>query len=287
MTTGILSLGHPVCAVLKRCRGRPIHEPEPAPGHYRATRKHIVLDQREAEQVSPFDRLIKSRLSPTFLAVGLALLSTPFVATALVGASISPCSACSADGAQPISLASAVAIAIVAVGAAGFVGGAVGGWFVRRSPLRGLFVAVAVAWPVAVTTLPIVPTLRGETYGTGYVCIDTCSAQILSGQPLSGLTAYAQSVFFGAIFILPPALAIGFAIAAWVARRRDHARLTAALGLAACGSINLWSVTDAGLPFLCLVVGALIWVSPYWVRWYRERPQVAMLISPPRATSIP
>lgn len=63
-------------------------------------------------------------------------------------------------------------IALVAVVTAGYIGGAIGGRFVRRAPLLGLLLAVAIAWPVAIATLPILPTLAGEAYATGYVCIE-------------------------------------------------------------------------------------------------------------------
>ncbi|MDO8483429.1 MAG: hypothetical protein Q7S35_00625 [Candidatus Limnocylindrales bacterium] len=238
----------------------------------------------EPEDESAVDRLILSRLGPTLLAVAAALVSTPFVATAIVTMSASPFGPELDSGPPPIDFAHAVPIALVAVVTAGLIGGAIGGRFVRRAPLSGLLLAVAFAWPVAIATLPIVPTLRGELYATGFFCFDVCTPEIRSGDLLSGLTAYGGSVLAGIISILTATIAIVLAIGAWVARRRDHARVAAVLGLAAYGTFNLVSVlgrTGDGLPFLCLVVGAVIWVAPYWARWERVRPRAATAAGPP------
>jgi hypothetical protein len=259
-----------------------------------ATLRAVFVDghQREGEpviqeQVRPIpseasrsDQVVTSRLGPVLLAVTLSILSVPIVAIALVGGSNTAC-LCSGDGPGSLDWASAVAIALVAVLAAGIIGGSIGGRFVRRAPLWGLIIAVAVAWPVAIITLPVLPTILGVTFNTAYVCIDACSPQISAGEPLSGLTAYGQSLEAGVLLVVPAGLAIAFAIAAWVATRRNHVRVGAACALVAYASLNLWS--DVGLPFLCLVVGAVIWVSPYWLRWERTRAQVAVEPSPAEA----
>lgn len=105
-----------------------------------------------------------------------------------------------------------------------------------------------------------------------------CNPSIQSGEPLSGMIAHARSVVVATFFVTPIAIAVAIAIGAWLANRLNHARVAAVLGLAAYTTIHQFSVVsrDAGwLPFLCLVLGALIWVAPSWARWERQKPSPA------------
>jgi hypothetical protein len=204
-------------------------------------------------------------------ALALALLSTPLAALAIAHASdISTCEQCVLGGvnAPPaLTFGQALPIAFLAVLAAGLVGGIVGGWMVRRSPAAGLVVAVLVAWPVAIATLPVVPTLTGSAFTYGFECIGSCGpvTSTSAGGLFSGIALYGLALLVGGIAVVPPLVAI---VCGYFARRAlkgsGDQRVVAVWGLLGVAAINI--ATFFSLAFGALVIGALIWVSPYWRR---------------------
>lgn len=212
------------------------------------------------------DRIVRVRMWPIVSAAVLGLASMPRVAAAIVDATTPNLRQSYYTFPPPLDPGQAMPIALLAVLAAGLVGGGVGGAVVRRSPVAGLVLAVLTAWAVAIATLPILPTLWGEPFAAGFMCIDGCSAEIRGGEPLSGIVAYAQSVPLGAVEILPPVLALILGLAARFVLKHKRRGLAALLGIAAVASLNFWSVLEGSMAFLCLAIGAVIWVAPYWYR---------------------
>jgi hypothetical protein len=217
-------------------------------------------------------RLVRSPIGPTLTALVLALISAPFVAFAIVRESVPPWIG---PFDEPVDPGIAIAIACIAVIAGGLVGGTIGGRLLRRSPVAGLLVAVAVAWPIAIATLPMVPTLLGVEYRTAFGCISSCNPTIRAGDLASGAISYAASVFSGVFLIVPPVGALALAIAAWVASRRHRPIVAIVLGLSAVTSYNFWSIVGSSSwhslggaegPFALLVIGAVMWVALYWPR---------------------
>ncbi len=172
-----------------------------------------------------------------------------------------------------------MAMALVAVATAGLVAGEIGRRALRRSPVQALLLVVAVAWPVAITTLPIVPALVGYSFSAMGTCFGGCNPglwpALTSADLLSGATLYAGSLVLASVTIVPLALALTFVVAgrrAYPAQREK----AAALGLLAIACLNAPWVVEilgsdpqavwdyAGLAFACLVMGAVLWVAPYW-----------------------
>jgi hypothetical protein len=214
--------------------------------------------------VNAFDRVVRTGLWQVLSALVLSLLSAPLVSIAIANATVPPVQAQPGRFPAPLDAASAMPIALVAVIAAGIAGGAVGGRFVRRSPVAGLIAAVSVAWAVAIVTLPLVPTLRSEAFATGFMCLDGCSATILGGELQSGLVAYVQSVPLGAVLIVPPVLACVFLVLTWYARRLRVRVLVGLFALATVASLDFVSIWEGWRAFALLVGGAVLWVVPYW-----------------------
>jgi hypothetical protein len=212
-------------------------------------------------------RVVDRRGGPIIVALGLALVSTPFAAVAIHSSSIplepgyclQP--ACY-PGRGPISIEMALLMALLAVTAAAVVGGGLGGALGATRPIGGLLVAVFVAWPVAIATLPILPTLTGVPYFGVDFCLPNCEPMIVAGVPLSGVSAYGWSLYLGLTGLVEVGALlalIAFAFARW-----RHRRIAAVIGLAAFVSLNLWSVIEALPAAAALIVGAVIWVVPFW-----------------------
>ncbi len=204
---------------------------------------------------------------PLLLALGLSLLSAPIVAWALT---IEPGPLNSHGWEQP-ALGQAVVVALVAVVMAGLVGGGIGGLVVREHPTTGALVAIALAWPVALSTLPIIATVVGARVQQAYICRESaCGFAIDYANPLSGVGAYALSVAMSAVLGVPALLAVGCLVGSWVmVRRADGGIASAALVVVAYACLHLpWVVivvfagSAVGLvAFACLAVGVVVWVA--------------------------
>jgi hypothetical protein len=152
-------------------------------------------------------------------------------------------------------------IALIAVSAAAIAGGTLGGLLLPRRPLLGLFVALAVAWPVAIASLPLGPWLTHTPYQAGVFCFDYCSANLQGSHPLSGVGVYLVGGVIGVVAVVPVVVA---AIASWLAvraRRRQRTTLAAAIVILAYLPLQVWFLleVDAVVPLACLAIGAYIW----------------------------
>lgn len=215
------------------------------------------LVMRLREFVTP---RISGRFGPLKLALVLAFLATPAV---FVYIGFPDWRTYYKDAGRPPLPAEAFLMAVFAVGAAGVAGGAMGALVVRRRPVIGLAIAMTVAWPVAIASLPIVPTVLRIPWATSDVCLFTCSGEIRAGDLLSGAAAYAESLeglvvmaMFTGIVAVPVILVLGYL--AWQTHIRPFG---AAVVVGAYGWANFMSVSAAPLPFIALAVGVLIWAG--------------------------
>ena len=203
-------------------------------------------------------RLAQARFGPLLLALALALVSTPLAALTIIGV------ATNAHGnPQPIGVDLALKMALLAVLAGALAGGSVGGIVVRRRPVQGLALAVAVAWPVAIATLPVVPNLLGTHLYAAKGCVDTCFPLIDSASPASALWGYVLATAGGTVYSLIPALLL-----VWGGRRaarQGRQQAAAGLWLGAVLAINWGSMFLGAQAGAGLLVGAVLWVVPYWL----------------------
>jgi hypothetical protein len=220
-------------------------------------------------------RAADRRPGPVIAAIGLGLLSSPLAASAIASLRISSWDHHPALGDPAL----AGPMAVVAVTLAGLIAGSVAGRVVRDAPVRGLLLAIAIAWPVALLSLPIVPLVRGVDFAAWTLCIDSC------GEPthglLAGATLYLVDIVFG-VAVLPLVIPL-VVMALLVARRGGRPGMVAVLATLCLvlfygwWAVFTWAPDDTrpfgqpGLPFdnpvyafACLVVGAIVWVMPYW-----------------------
>jgi hypothetical protein len=199
--------------------------------------------------------------SPRFAALCLGLLSTPFAVAAIVSSSTPPYG--NRDGVEPVSFGVALLVALGAVTAGSLAGGILGGSVVRKQPVLGLALALVVAWPVAIATLPLLPALLGWPY-QAYVCTDGCTPWITAEVPLSGLTEYAgmlATALYG-----PGEVAGVLALIAIVLARSNHRIFASVFTIAAFVALNFWSIAatpGATTAMIALVAGSVIWAGPY------------------------
>lgn len=200
--------------------------------------------------------LAQGPAGPTVLAIGLAVLATPFGAWAITRAAV--------DGSgQPafVDPGLAIGMSLLATLVGAVVGGTVGGLVVRRNPTGGMVLALATAWPAALATLPVVPALLGRHYGGVGLCIDSCGPVITSEALGSAISSYLISVMFGATYSVVATVVL--LVIAWRLARRRRA-VKAALYLAVVIAINAWSMYSGAFAAVALVVGVVVWVAPYW-----------------------
>jgi MFS family permease len=233
-------------------------------------------DDRSSSSLDPGDqgpvrpgRLVfgfpDERYGPLIAAVILGWISAPFAALSII-ASSSPVS--TAPGSLvPLTFLQALSMAFVAVTAAALVGGLLGGALVRRRPVLGFATALFVAWPVAIATLPLLPSLVGWPYRGAMLCISACNAMLSADAPLSGFTAYAQTLV-GDLWG-PGEVAGILAVVAIVLARTGHRLFASAFVIATFLGVNFWSAfwnisQAAPVAAIALIVGSIVWVAPYW-----------------------
>lgn len=198
--------------------------------------------------------------SPRFAALCLGLLSTPFAVATIVSSSTPAYG--NRDGVEPVSFGVALLVALGAVTAGSLAGGILGGSVVRKQPVLGLALALVVAWPVAIATLPLLPALLGWPY-QAYVCTDGCTPWITAEVPLSGLTEYAgmlATAFYG------PAEVAGVLALIAIVSAGSNRIFASVFTILAFVALNFWSIAAASgatPAMLALIVGAVIWAGPY------------------------
>jgi hypothetical protein len=154
-------------------------------------------------------------------------------------------------------------LATCAVVPAGLLGGFLGGLVRGRRPVAGAFVAMAVSWPVGITMLPLAATVLGIPMRDAIFCFDTCTPQLVSGEPFSGMHAYAYWAFSGIYMVVPVGLALLVAVIAWQLARRGSSTLGSAFVVLAYVSMHALFLLNrqAWIPFACLALGVIAWTA--------------------------
>lgn len=201
---------------------------------------------------------LTGRLAPVVLAVAFGLISVPLVAFGLV----QPLPEWQQDSveAPTIEFGSALLLAFFSAVTAAVVGGVVGGTLVRLRPVAAVLVALGTAWPIGIGMLSITAAIFQIPIKLGVYCIDQCDETITNGEPWSGFEAYPQSLWGGAVFVLPVVIALVLlGIVVWLSKRgRAVAPMIVMVG--AYGSLHAMSVFDGnGIPFASLALGTLVW----------------------------
>ena len=214
--------------------------------------------------------MLATPVAPILVAVVFGLLSVPIVAWSLVQAP--------ADWVQdivhapPIGWSDGITLALCSTVGAALVGGGLGGLVVRRHPVAATLLAIGTAWPVGIAMLSLVAATFGIGLRTGIQCIDTCTPYITDQDPLSGLAASFEVVFYSAFFLIFPAAFAGLLAAGAFAGRRGNVLVGSALVVAGYGALYFWSLLLGGGPaFVCLALGVVAWT---------------VLLHPPRVEAI-
>jgi hypothetical protein len=236
--------------------------------------------------------VLTSRGGPVVLALILALVSLPFTAGSLQLAPYA-CSSdwCGAgDGMLRVDDAYLAGLGSVLLGA--LFGGGLAGFAVRRQPLGGALLAIALAWPAAIGGLTVLPGLVGHPMAIGNAGIDNYQAAISIGGRIEvgGLAAYLTSVLasYGNLLAVPVSI-VGLVLAA--IKRANLRPIAFLFGLVALVAMNMWSILNSGSIYLILVVGVLIWArilsSARYAPTVRDDrpPGVARSVVPPGAGS--
>jgi hypothetical protein len=130
-------------------------------------------------------------LGPTLVAVFLALLSLPFVALSLDATDYGVATDYGIFAQVPATDLGRWAGAFGAVMAAALVAGTIGAPLVRSHAVLGALFTILVAWVIGIAAVPVLPVLLHQNHGgyLGYAkfCLDSCSPEIHTNDPVSGL----------------------------------------------------------------------------------------------------
>jgi hypothetical protein len=162
------------------------------------------------------------------------------------------------SGWQGITIAQAVVLASTAVIPAALVGGFLAGLLVRRHPAIAAFVAMTLSWWIGIAMLPLAAGVLGIRYTAGFFCVDGCTAFLDYQSPQTGFLAFLISVPVS-IAALPYALALPVVLGsvAFLMRRR---MITILFAVSVHSALSTWSILfDGLLPYVCLVVGVILW----------------------------
>jgi hypothetical protein len=194
------------------------------------------------------------------VAVGLAVVSVPIVAVALMSTS--------APDYHPLperQFGDTLILAAVASVGAAIVGGGVGGLLLPTHRTLGPLVAMALAWTTAVALVPWAASATGIGYQAVVFCLDSCDILIDSARPVSGINAIGTSLQFGVMTVVPDLVLLA---CIWAADRLNRggspggAAVMVALGFAALNWIAfLFGGATMFIPFVTLAIGVVIWAS--------------------------
>ena len=218
-------------------------------------------------------RIVGRPTGAVVLAVALSVLSTPVAAISIQA--VSPAPPWWPDSQRAIPLDEALRIAFPVVIVAGVVGGGLGGLIVRRQPVGGLFVAMASAWLAAIVATPVLAWVLGIAYNGAWWCFDGCEPALTTRVVWSGAVSYLES--FALAIAGPLELAVAFAAYGRRFSGRGRRRLSAALAIATFLALNFWTFAAFANPLgnipavAALVIGAVIWVIPYWRQAHSDR----------------
>ena len=206
------------------------------------------------------ERLGAGPFGPVKVAVALALPSSLLVAASFL---LPPVFEVDANF-QPPSLAGAVIVGLVACLGAAAAGGAIGGVMVRRHPTLGGILALAIAWPVAVSLLSIAAKVAGVTFEAAYSCFDTCGPMVNDDDALSGLGAYLISAFVSMVTIVPIVIAGVCVFGAYKLNASGSpfaASIVLAIGYASLHFMTLLGGAAPLVAYVCLLVGVALWTA--------------------------
>jgi hypothetical protein len=203
-------------------------------------------------------RVGEGQTGPLRLAVVLALVSAPFVAASFLQPPMFDVDA----GFSPPEPGPALIVAALATLGAAFLGGMVGGVVVKRMPTLGAAAAIAIAWPIGVSLIPIVARLFGLSFETAYSCFDTCGSMISSADPWSGVGAYLVSFFVSVVTLVPIAILIVCVCGAFRLNRAGYPFVSTVLVGIGYGALHFFTMLAGSAPaiaFLLLVLGVATW----------------------------
>ena len=132
------------------------------------------------------------------------------------------------------------------------VGGTLGGLLVRRRPVAGAVVGLALAWPAAIIGFTLLPGLLGHPLSMGVALLPVASGVLL------GIAAV--SLAFGGVLAVFPAVAAFFILASGPMRPLRFAAGFAAFAIA-FGLLNLFSVGASGFAYVVLAAGVAVWAA--------------------------
>ena len=157
----------------------------------------------------------------------------------------------------------ALLLAASAVVPAALLGGYLGGLVHRQRPMIGALVALALSWPIGITMLPLAATILNLPMQDPVFCFDTCTPQLVSGEPLSGLEAYLYWTFGGLYALMPAGIAIVLLVVATVIARKGHPTLATPFAVAAYASLHIFTLLpwQAHAAFACLGLGVILWAA--------------------------
>lgn len=214
------------------------------------------------------------RAGPVGTALGLGLLSVPFVVWTLL--QVPDAWKLANEGYvqgpidwRPMTLVQAIVLTVAAVLPAA----AAGGWSasrVRPSDRRfRVLVAIAVPWAVAVVLLPAVAWAVGVPLRAGIVCTFGCDVMLRSDQPWSGAVAYVQMALTGTFLFWGVAVA---GAAVWVLGELQL-RTAMILAVVFAHAEQHWVAILWGggwLPYAALAAGVVIWARYFVPGWPAE-----------------
>ena len=203
---------------------------------------------------------LAGRWGPVLLALAFGLLSVPLVAASLV----QPLPDWEQEivHAPQVGWPQALLLALVSAVTASVVGASLGGQLVRSRPVAAALVAIGTAWPVGIGMLSITAAVFGIGLRVGILCIDTCTPEITSADPLSGFAAYPQSLLGAAVFGVPLVVFIILMVVAWWLSRRHRFLAGVVLTIVGYGALHVFSVSlGGGIAFACLAFGTVIWAT--------------------------
>jgi hypothetical protein len=203
-------------------------------------------------------RLGEGPAGPIKLAVALAIVSIP-----LVGLSFLLPPLFEADpGFSPPEILPAFVIAGLATVGAAIAGGGVGGLVVRTRPTIGALLALAIAWPLAVSLVSIAATLLKVPFETAYSCFDTCGPTVHSRDAASGAGMYLISTVISILTIVPPIIAAICLFGAYKLNQGGSpfvATIVLAIGYGALDYLAFLAGAQPILAYLCLAAGVALW----------------------------
>ena len=202
--------------------------------------------------------LAEGRSGPSKLAVALAIASIPLVGLSFL---LPPLFEVDEQFTPPQVLHAFVIAAVATLGAA-IAGGGIGGLVVRTRPTLGALLALAIAWPLAVALVSVIPALLKLPFETAYSCFDTCGPTVHSRDPASGAGIYLVSTVISLLTIVPGLIAAICLFGAYKLNQGGSpfvATIVLAIGYGALDYLAFLAGAQPIVAYLCLAAGVALW----------------------------